>query len=134
MKSYPPEPSGITLLTAPEGSPDETVSLIRSEGFKFLAGINYNTSIYNYQIYEHHLYEHHYYMLIACKELHWPKPSGRTNDVKQSHLKFFVCYVADCILGCVVGCFAGVVFIATFTSSTIQSMRHINDHSQSYEH
>ena len=66
MKSYPPEPSGITLLTAPEGSPDETVSLIRSEGFKFLAGINHNTSIYNY-----HTDEHHYYMLIACKELHW---------------------------------------------------------------
>ena len=68
MKSYPPEPSGITLLTAPEGSPDETVSLIRSEGFKFLAGINHNTSIYNY-----HIDEHHYYMLIACKELHWPR-------------------------------------------------------------
>ena len=65
MQGYPPEPSGITLLMALEGSPDETVSLIRSEGFKFLAGIYHNTSIYNY-----HTDEHHYYMLIACKELH----------------------------------------------------------------
>ena len=44
------------------------VSLISSEGFKFLAGINHNTSIYNY-----HIDEHHYYMLIACKELHCPE-------------------------------------------------------------
>ena len=75
MKSYPPEPSGITLLTAPEGSPDETVSLIRSEGFKFLAGINHNTSIYNY-----HTDEHHYYMLIACKELHWARSAPDVKD------------------------------------------------------
>ena len=40
MKSYPPERLGITLLIAPEGSPNMNVSLIRSEGFKFLAGIN----------------------------------------------------------------------------------------------
>ena len=77
MKSYPPEPSGITLLTAPESSPDETVSLIRSEGFKFLAGINHNTSIYNY-----HTDEHHYYMLIACKELHWPRLLGKYGDLQ----------------------------------------------------
>ena len=76
MKSYPPEPSGITLLTAPEGSPDETVSLIRSEGFKFLAGINHNTPIYNY-----HIDEHHYYN-IACKELHWKKQEVRKNLLK----------------------------------------------------
>ena len=68
MKSYPPERSRITLLNAPEGSPEMNVSLIRSEGFKFLAGINHNTSIYN----NHHIDEHHYDMLIACKELHWP--------------------------------------------------------------
>ena len=67
MKSYPPERSRITLLNAPEGSPEMNVSLIRSEGFKFLAGINHNTSIYN-----HHIDDHHYNMLIACKELHWP--------------------------------------------------------------
>ena len=34
----------------------------------------------------------------------------------------FVCSMADCILGCAIGCFAGVIFIAKFTSSTIQSM------------
>ena len=40
MKSYPPERSGITLLNALEGSPDETVSLNCSEGFKFHRVIN----------------------------------------------------------------------------------------------
>ena len=43
MKSYPPERSGITLLNAPEGSPEINVSLIRSEGFKFHRVIYNNT-------------------------------------------------------------------------------------------
>ena len=42
MKSYPPERLGITLLIAPEGSPNMNVSLIRSEGFKFHRVINNN--------------------------------------------------------------------------------------------
>ena len=82
MKSYPPERLGITLLIAPEGSPNMNVSLIRSEGFKFLAGINHNTSIYDY-----HTDEHHYYMLIACKELHWDYPITAV-----CHLAFFIVF------------------------------------------
>ena len=66
MKSYPPERSGITLLNAPEGSPEVHVSLIRSEGFKFLAGINHNTPF----VFIHDI-NIMYGMLISCKELHW---------------------------------------------------------------
>ena len=43
MKGYPPERLGITLLIAPEGSPNMNVSLIRSEGFKFHRVINNKT-------------------------------------------------------------------------------------------
>ena len=79
MKSYPPERSGITLLNAPEGSPEVHVSLIRSEGFKFLAGINHNTPF----VFMHDI-NTMYGMLIACKELHWPDQAIFFNESLKS--------------------------------------------------
>ena len=56
--------------------PDGAVALTQSEDLKFLAGINHNTPF----IFLHHINIMHD-MLIACKELHWPRVLQRQEPI-----------------------------------------------------